>query len=226
MIIFRGIAYYFNGQSLLYSLYIIFGFILSHYSHIYVYKIRGGKSLMTWLRLFNLTENEPSIKTVYILCLALVLIIFSMTQLTIPYIEKASSLSVFKVGMIYSLIFLILSQLISSSVMRLSYEFLICSILLVGILLTKVFLKSNQISIERYQELWDLLKFITPLFVGLPIILGSVGFITSFYQTEQSVIRLQLYRHIAMTIYFIIGTFCFIIYPIISKILFVREKIL
>ena len=225
MIILKGIAYFFNGKSIFYSSYIILGFALSHFAHIYVYQIRGGKSLMTWFKLLNLTDKEPSIKLVYLFCVILIVIQFSMIQLTIPNVIKANPFSVFKIGIMYTLIFLILSQLISSSIMRLSYEVLICSIVLVGILLTKVFISDSQVNIERYQELWDLLKFVTPLCIGVPILMGSAGFITSFYQTEQNVIQLQLYRHIAMTIYFMIGTFCFVIYPIISKILFVREEL-
>lgn len=223
--LFENIAFLFNSRSLLYSIYIILGFSLSHYTHIYVYQIRGGKSLQTWFRALNLTEYEPSIKVVYLFCLIMIIAQFFMIQLTLPSAERATSFSVFKIGIIYTVLFLILSQLISSSVMRFSYEVLICFIALAGVLLTKVFLTNEQASHERYQELWDLLKFVTPLCIGVPILMGSVGFITSFYQSEQNVIRLQLYRHITMTIYFIIGTFCFVIYPVMSKILFLREKI-
>lgn len=201
------------------------GFVLSHYSHVYIYRIRGGKSLMTWFKLFNVINKEPSVKLVYILCLALIIIQFIMMQLTIPRATSSSLSSIFKIGIIYSFIFLILSQLISSSIMRLSYESLICFIVLIGILITQIFLICEKVSIERYQELWDLLKFITPLCIGIPILMGSAGFITSFYQNDQNVIQMQLYRHIAMTLYFSLGTFLFVIYPIVSKILHLREKL-
>ena len=180
---------------------------------------------MTWFKSLNITNIEPSVKMVYLFCLILIVIQFVMLQLTIPKANVSSLSNIFKIGIIYSIIFLFLSQLISSSIMRLSYELLICFIVLSGILLTQVFITSDKVSIERYQELWDLLKFVTPLSIGIPILMGSAGFITSFYQNEQNVIRLQLYRHIAMTIYFSMGTFIFVIYPIVSKILQLREKL-
>jgi hypothetical protein len=208
-----------------YSLYIVFGFLLSHYSHIYVYKIRGGKTLMTWYRQLNLTKFEPTIKVVYVFLLIFMLIQFTLLFITIQNVPRSDPFSIFKVGIIYTVIFLLLSQLISSSVMRFAYETLICFIVLAGILLVKVFISKDIISTARYKELWDLLKFVAPFTIGIPILIGSVGFISSFYQPEQNVIRLQLYRHLAMTIYFILGTFCFILYPIIAKILILRENL-
>jgi len=225
MTILKLIGHLFNMKSIYYSIYIMAGFVLSHYSHVYVYRIRGGKSLMTWFKLFNIIDKEPSVKLVYIFCLILIVIQFIMLQLTIPKATVFPPSSIFKIGIIYSLIFLLISQLISSSIMRLSYETLICFIVLIGILITQIFLISNKVSLERYQELWDLLKFVTPLCIGIPILMGSAGFITSFYQNEQNVIQMQLYRHIAMTLYFSLGTFFFVIYPIVSKIFHLREKL-
>lgn len=180
---------------------------------------------MTWFKLTNITEKEPSLNLVYLLCLILIIVQFVMIQLSIPRVSNSSPTEIFRVGIIYSIIFLLSSQLITSSIMRLAYESMICFVVLFGILLTQVFLLKNEVSVERYQELWDLLKFVTPLFIGIPILLGSAGLITSFYQNEANVIKMQLYRHVALTLYITIGSFYFIIYPIIIKILYLREKL-
>ncbi len=221
----NGIKYFFNSESLVLTLYLVIGFFLSHFSHIYVYRSRKGKTLMTWFKQIKLIEKEPSIKLVIILCLFLYLIQFSIIQLTIPLATEASLLKIFNVGILYLIIFSIISQLIFSSIMRLSYELLICAIIIFSIILSKTFIHSDVYTIEKYRELWDIIKFITPFCIGIPILMGSVGFITSFYQKEQSVIRLQLYRHVLMTIYFVIGTLSLIVYPIVKEILIVREKL-
>ena len=73
-----------------------------------------------------------------------------------------------------------------------------------------------------YDILWDVLKFITPLCIGIPILMGGAGFITSFYQAEKDVIRLQLYRHIAVAVYFELGAMLFLIYPVLKRVLLIR----
>jgi len=112
--------------------------------------------------------------------------------------------------------------------MRFAYESMFCLLVLASLIIYKVFILGSTISlsnIAKYQELWDLLKFITPILIGIPILTGGTGFITAFYQNEPEVIKYQLYRHILMAVYFEIGAFAFIFLPIIKKIIEIRLKL-
>ena len=151
------------------------------------------------------------------------LVVFVSLQLSIPTASGLNGLELLKSGSIMAIILLVLSQLIFSSVMRLSYELLFCLVPLLGILLSNTFLvpvsQNLPLDSKDYQELWDLLKFITPICIGLPILMGGGGFITAFYQREQDVVRKQLYRHITMAAYFEIGAVLFLNFPILKRII-------
>jgi len=73
-------------------------------------------------------------------------------------------------------------------------------------------------------QLMDTLKFVIPLCIGLPVVMGGSGFIGSFYQKEHTTVQLQLYRHVIVSGYFLIGAFTFIVYPMIKQILIMKGK--
>jgi len=130
---------------------------------------------------------------------------------------------IFKKGLFISIIICLISQIIFSSAMRFAYEFSFCLVVIFALIIQNVFLKKRSNLKDEYQELFDLLKFIIPLCISFPILLGGSGFITSFY-TEQDFIQLQLYRHISMSLYFVVGTIIFIVFPLLKKILELRES--
>jgi len=112
--------------------------------------------------------------------------------------------------------------------MRLWYETLFCFVAIAAMAMGHAFFHTTAEGLtsasREYQELWDILKLITPICLGVPILMGGAGFITSFYQTDQEMIRLQLYRHIAMAVYFELGAVLFLIYPVLKRILIIRGK--
>ena len=217
---------FFGLSGILLSLYLAIGLFLSQFLHIHVYQNRGATTLQTWWSNFGIFDFKPSVGLVKMLCLILIVIAFFSMQIIYYKAGKWNGLTILNNGAIVLLVICVFSQLIFSSVMRLNYEILICFIPLIYILLDKTFLQPANISAidsSKLNELWDLLKFVTPICIGIPIIMGGVGFISSFYQGEQSVMRLQLYRHISMALYIEFGTIYFIVYPIFKKILIIKN---
>jgi hypothetical protein len=98
-----------------------------------------------------------------------------------------------------------------------------------GLIVYQLFIQPIQSKLEWnlkiYQELWDLLKILIPICVGFPILMSGGGFIASFYREEQEILRVQLYRHIAMALYFEIGAALFLLLPILKKILSMRGNL-
>jgi len=142
------------------------------------------------------------------------------------YAWKWSSLLILIRSIIFFGLLCILSQCLFSSVMRFFYEILFCFVVIASMVIVQTFLKTPikdlTTSSSEYNELWDMVKFITTICLGIPILMGGAGFITSFYQTEQDMIRLQLYRHIAMAVYFEIGAILFLIYPVLKRVLLIK----
>lgn len=199
-----------------YSFYLAFGIFLSHCAHIYVYHKNGGTELATWFSQFGIFSplqvvTATQLATVF--CISLFLIF----QISFPFIIKFSLPKIFSISIFVTIIICIFSNLITSSIMRISYEALFCMIPFAAIIL-KLMITGSSAS-----QLSDALKFIIPLCIGLPIVMGGSGFIASFYQKQQTTIQLQLYRHVIISTYFFIGAFGFIIYPIIKQILIMKK---
>jgi len=215
-----------NIQSMPLAFYISVGFLISQFSNIFSYYSRGGTKLMTWFKLVGLTNREPSIFLISQLCIIMAILTFIGFQMFASYACKWPSLSILTRSIIFFVILCILSQLLFSSVMRFSYEILFCFVVIVSMVLVHTFFQTPIEGLTtyspEYNELWDHLKYITTICLGIPILMGGAGFITSFYQTEQDMIRLQLYRHIAMAVYFELGAILFLIYPVLKRVLLIR----
>jgi len=219
----------FNWPSMPYSLYLALGFFLSQLLNIQVYKAKGAISLQTWFTATGILNYQPSVKLVKFLCLIIAVFIFFLCQFLIPKIRLFSGERILTTGILLSIIFCVISQLIFSSVMRLSYEFSFCLIIFASLIVCQVFIQSIQGELEQnlriYQELWDLLKILIPICIGFPILMGGGGFIASFYIEEQGFLRMQLYRHIGMALYFEIGVALFLLLPTMKKILSMRGNL-
>jgi hypothetical protein len=86
-------------------------------------------------------------------------------------------------------------------------------------IIMKYFIKDSNMD-----QLIGMLKFVIPMCIGLPIVMGGSGFIASFYQSQKEVIiQGQLYRHVIVSLYFIIGAFSFFIYPIAKQIIVLKQ---
>ncbi|KKN54413.1 hypothetical protein LCGC14_0592590 [marine sediment metagenome] len=208
--------------------YLAIGFLLSQFSNIHLYTSSGATTLMTWYKMAGLTTREPRILLISQLCVIMAVVVFLSFQLFSHYAKEWTSLEVLHRSAILFGCLILISQALFSSVMRISYETLFCLVAISAMVLAQAFLRSPHTGIilasPEYKELLDLLKFIIPLCLGIPILMGGAGFITSFYQSEQGMIRLQLYRHILMAIYFELGATLFLIYPILRRILLVRGR--
>jgi len=229
MFFWKAIKTAFNWSSVPFSLYLAFGFFLSQLLNIQVYKAKGATSLQTWFMAAGILNYQPSVKLVKFLCLIMAVFIFFLCQFLIPKIRLFSGERMLTTGILISVIFCIISQLIFSSVMRLSYEFSFCLIVFTGLIVYQVFIQPVQGELGQnlrvYQELWDLLKILIPICIGFPILMSGGGFIAYFYMREQEFLRVQLYRHIAMALYFEIGAALFLLLPILRKILYMRGNL-
>jgi len=228
MLFWKAIKTAFNYSSMPYSLYLAFGFFISQLLNILVYKARGAKKLQTWFNwIFGI--YYPSVEVVEFLCLIMALFVFFLCQFLLPKIRSYTSEQMLTRGILMSIMFCIISQLIFSSVMRLSYEFSFCLIVFTGLIVCRVFIQPIQGELSQnlklYQELCDLLKILIPICIGFPILMGGGGFIASFYKEEQEFLKIQLYRHIAMALYFEIGAALFLLLPILKKILYMRGNL-
>lgn len=212
-----------NNDNLGISIYLSVGILFSQLFNIHSYSTRGASTLMTWYKLLGILNYEPNISLVIIVCILFAIANYVFIKLILMNKQSYKGITVFKKGLSISIVICLLSQIIFSSAMRFAYEFSFCLVVIFAIVIQNVFLKQSSILKDEYQELWDILKFIVPLCIGFPVILGGSGFITSFYK-EQEFIQLQLYRHIIMSLYFVLGTIIFIVYPLIKKILELRES--
>lgn len=216
----------FNWSSMPYSLYLACGFLLSQLLNIQVYKARRSMSLQTWFKISGILNFKPSVRLVKFLCLMMALFIFVLCQFLIPKMRLFSGEGILTTAIFVSVLLIVISQLIFSSVMRLSYEFSFCLIVFSSLIVYEVFIQPTggklTGNLTAYQELWDVLKSLIPICIGFPILMGGGGFISSFYKEEQEFLRTQLYRHIAMAIYFEIGAALFLLLPIMNKILSMR----
>lgn len=226
MLILKAFKPLVNSESMLLAVYLALGFLISQLTHIQCYYSRGATKLMTWYKLVGLTEREPSLVLIAQLCVIVAVLTFFAFQLFAHYASNWPSLTVLTRCILFCCCLCLASQALFSSAMRLAYEVLFSFVIVASMLIAKAFLQGaiTGLTIEsrEYSELWDVLKFITPLCIGIPILMGGAGFITSFYQAEKDVIRLQLYRHIAMAIYFELGAVLFLIYPVLKRVLLIR----
>lgn len=226
MFLLKAIETVFNSSSIFYSLYLSLGFLASQFLNIHVYETRGASSLRTWSKSVRFIIYQPSIKLAKLLCIIMAISIFLLLQLLIPKISKFQGEKILTTGIFLSAILCVISQLIFSSVMRLTYEFSFCLILFAGIIVSEIFIQPHASQLignpNQYQELWDLLKTLIPICIGFPILVGGAGLIASFYKEEQEFLQVQLYRHIAMSLYFEIGAALFLFMPLIKKILSMR----
>ena len=226
MLILKALKPLINTATMPLAIYVAFGLLLSQFFNIHSYYVRGGTKLMTWYKILGLTTREPSIILVSQVCLIMAIVVFLSIQLFATYALSWSSLKILQRGVFFFAVLCFFSQALFSSVMRLSYESLFCFVAIAAMTMDHTFLQPTVAGLTsaspQYEELWDLLKFITPICLGIPILMGAAGFITSFYQTEQEMIRLQLYRHIAMVVYFELGAVLFLIYPVLKRILLIK----
>lgn len=213
-----------------FSLYISFGVLLSQLAQIHVYYKIGVRDLQTWFSAFHLAEKpQPMILTIQ-LCIVMAICLFLLLQIFFSKSQAIEADKFLKWGILITIIICVISNLILSSIMRIPYEALFCFVSFFALLLQNQFIGavSDQVDIigKSYKELWDMLKMLIPVCLGLPIVMGGVGFIAAFYKEAQEVINLQLYRHVYMAIYFELGAISLLIYPIFKRLLIYRAKLM
>ncbi len=220
-----------NASAIKNSTYLSIGFFLSHLFHAITYWSQGGKNLATWLTNFSHGSSAAFTLSVPLaLFLAACLSAFSLVvgiilnrEFDRRPINRTLNLSI---SVLFMLI--ISSQAITSSVLRILYETGFVFVFMASMIVQKVFLppaKEAPLNKELYERLWDLLKLSIPLVLGFSAIFGGVGAISSFYDTPQEFIHRQMYRHLYLTIYFVLGMGLFVMYPIFRQILTMHLKI-
>lgn len=144
--------------------------------------------------------------------------LFLLLQAILPTLNNLPPTKLLSISIIFTILICVISNLIFSSIMRIPYEILFCMIPFLALISKPILLNSNS------SHLMETLKFVILLCIGLPVIMGGSGFIGSFYQKAHTTVQLQLYRHVIVSAYFLIGAFAFIIYPIIKQILILKAK--
>jgi len=219
-----------------YSLYLSVGFFISQKSHIEVYKAGGATTLQTWFNLI-LGIHNPSVEFVEFLSLIMSFSVFFYCSV-LPYILCSSTAEeilpekILHIGILISIIFCTISQLIFSSIMRLIYEFSFCLIVFASIIIYRAFIQPTQGTLSQnqkwriYQDLWELLKILTPICMGFPTLMGGVDLI---YKGEPLLWiyprHMLMVRHILMAGYFEVGAAFFLIIPILKMIFHMRRNL-
>ena len=215
---------------LFYSSYLTLGFFISQKSHIEVYKAGGATTLQTWLNL-TLRIPNPSVEFVEFLSLTMAPFVFFSCSFLLYKLHSSKAKKILHIGILISIIFCTISQLIFSSIMRLIYEFSFCLIVFASVIIYEVFIRSIQDSLSQnqkwriYQDLWELLKILTPICMGFPTLMGGVDLI---YKGEPLLWiyprHMLMVRHILMAGYFEVGAAFFLIIPILKTIFHMRGK--
>ena len=198
--------------------FVAIGFLASHLLHIYAYHSLSGQMLETWFSKFGL-GGAISVTIGIRLSIVFSVIVFLVLQLLFYQATTVANTAVLKWGLGAIGLLVLLSQLSSCSFTRMAYEALLCLIALGSLLIQKGLPTSHTCSPAQRQALWDLLKFVVPLCIGLPVVMGGVGFVSSFYSGEKEILRLQLHRNVYMTGYFYVGAVVFVVYPIARQLL-------
>ena len=210
-----------NIQRLILAVYLALGFFLSHTLHAHAYWSMGASEMATWF-----TNLDPIFSRT-IRCAIFLAVVFSIFTgfigwIILREIDKRNIESSIKLSVGISILLILISQVITSSVMRLLYEAGMLFVLISNAIIYKVFLtpaRRDPTSKELYERLWDLIRFSIPLLIGFPALFGGVGAISAFYDTPQEFIHRQMYRHLFITLYFAVGMAAFIMWPILRQIL-------
>jgi hypothetical protein len=210
-----------------YGIYLSLGFLICHLFNILIYAARGVPDLQTWFYLFGLSDYKPSVKYTIFLSFVLSMLVFISFQNILYKISRYDVDKYVNVSLFYSFFICGISQLVTSSAIRFVYELSFCIIVFFSYLLTNVFIQpiqgENMKRIELYRELWDYLKFIFKAAFGFPIITAGASLIQIFYQGESEFIKVQIYRIVTMSLYYMIGTLLFLILPTTKKLISMRK---
>ena len=205
----------------------------------YIYRFNGATTLMTWYKIAGLTANEPAMGLVLRVCLLLCTIVVLIFNETLVRSKHLSNNELLKELLFESLVFVLLSQLIFSSVSRLTYETLFCLVLVAAVMIDKIWIRrhrnnsKNEI-LEEGREIWDLLKYVSTFGLGFSLPVVASGLIDAYYGyvnpgfSEEEIRRfmqLQLYRNLGLIVYFWLGIAMLIIYPIIRRFLEIKERL-
>lgn len=203
------------------NIYLAIGIFLSHVLHALSYWNKGSTELATWFTHISTSYNR-SFRS-WILLLG-ILVLFSL--MSGFYIRRTFTNRPINDGLrivILWIISLILaSQFITSSVLRILYESGFSFVFVAAIVIEKVFLQptiESPFDKELYERLWDLLRLSIPIVLGFSALFGGVGAISAFYDSSQTFIHKQIYRHLYLTMYFATGMLAFIMWPIFKQIL-------
>ena len=243
-----SILYDILSYSWRYSLYLTFGILFSQMLNILGYKVVEATTTTTWFNLISQILDilgykvawfnwifgiyNPSVEFVEFLSLIMALFVFFSCSVLLYILRSSKVEQILTGGILISIIFCTISQLIFSSIMRLIYEFSFCLIVFASVIIYRTFIQSIQGSLSQnqkwriYQDLWELLKILIPICIGFPTVMGGVDLI---YKGESLLWtyprHLLMVRHILMAGYFEVGAAFFLIIPILKTIFHMRRNL-
>ena len=198
--------------------YVTLGLLGSHFLQVQVYSIRGSKTLQTWLGHAGIDAHIPIGYGIYLSLVTITVLSIATFGLALRGMNESPSATL-KWGLRVVLAMALVSQLPFSSVMRLPYEALFLLVAMFGIITRALFDPIRKPTEAVFADAKGIIKFVLPISIGLPLLVGGVGFISSFYSGDQDIVRLQLYRHFYLSAYFLLGAGFFVIYPMLYQML-------
>jgi len=151
--------------------------------HAFTYWNQGTGRLATWLTNFSATYGyDRSIGFALILAGCHSVFTIAIGILLNREFNTRSINSAINISVGVLILVILLSQAITSSVLRIFYEAGFSAVFISSTIVQKVFLppaKNDPQNKELYDRLWDLLRLSIPLVLGFSAVFGGVGAISS-----------------------------------------------
>jgi hypothetical protein len=210
------------------ALYVAVGILASQLLNMRVYGARGAKTLDTWFYELKLTATQPSATLCLWLCICVALAVLLLLRYLLEKAAVEDEQKILKHGVIICGILCLYSQVIFSSFMRFAYEVSFGLVVLGGVLARRHLVDAVATRAEAKsalrKELWDLLKIVVSVCLSFPVVVAGTGLISNFYKEEQRFVQVQLYRHLAMAIYFELGMGVFVLVPVVGRLLTLKPQ--
>ena len=208
------------------SAYISIGILASQFAHIQVYAALSADRVQTWFGNLGFATIAFPLRLVVVLCLAMGGALFLwFHSYTLRAIDEDRLVNARR-GALIAAVACVASQAIFSSIMRLAYEALFGVLAVAAVVLapSRHAKASGGDQLKAHIDPWDAFKFAVTVALTVPVLSTGAALISSFWDpSELAARRFQLYRHVAMVLYFELGLVTFLILPLGQKLLRDRE---
>lgn len=207
-----------DRQLLVLNLYAAISCFACQAAHIIAYSTRGGTGLKTW---------TPIIIPIWVGLLGSALLLVVSIGVNAWLLRRFLQIHPERLAVsltIYVLLMGSASQLVSSSLMRASYEISFYGVTAVGLYFYRFFTSDAALSLSpigttHSQRLWHLVRMVVPVSLAWPVAVLGLSMIRDFYPAEQDIMRAQLYRHMFMVLLTLLGLLLLVVAPVMNTII-------